>query len=169
MSSAKIKGFFAKLKSKKHFETVVAIIAVVVMLVLYFSVKTGTSKRTQTTTAATTVSDYCERTEQKLVAALESMRGVGRVRTVISWESGVERVIAYATSSSGGSTTTTPTVVQTQGSSGPIVLKELYPKALGVIIICQGGNNVAVKLDVMRAVSVLLDISQTKINVYPMQ
>ena len=168
MSSAKIKGFFANLKSKKHFETVVAIIAVVVMLVLYFSVKTGSSKRTQTT-AAPTVHDYCERTEQKLGDALESMQGVGKVKTVISWESGVETVIAYATNTAGNSITTTPTVIQTQGSSGPIVLKELYPKALGVIIICQGGNNVAVKLDVMRAVSALLDISQNKINVYPMK
>ena len=169
MSSAKIKGFFAKLKSKKHFETVVAVIAVVVMLVLYFSVKTGTSKSTTPSAAAVPVTDYCERTEQKLVAALEAMQGVGKVKTVISWESGVETVIAYATNSAGGNITTTPTVVQTQGSSGPIVLKELYPKALGVIIICQGGNNVAVKLDVMRAVSALLDISQNKINVYPMK
>ena len=169
MSSAKIKGFFAKLKSKKHFETVIAIIAVVVMLVLYFSVKTGSNKSTHTTAPTTVMSDYCERTEQKLVAALESMQGVGKVRTVISWESGVEKVIAYATNSSGNNVTTTPTIIQSQGSSGPIVLKELYPKALGVIIICQGGNNVAVKLDVMRAVSVLLDISQNKINVYPMQ
>ena len=171
MSSAKIKGFFAKLRSKKHFETIIAIVAVVVMLVLYFSVKSGSSKSAQKATSVqtTVASDYCEKTEQKLIAALESMSGVGKVKTVISWESGVEKVIAYATNSAGNTITTTPTVIQTQGSSGPIVLKELYPKALGVIIICQGGNNVAVKLDVMQAVSVLLDISQNKINVYPMR
>ena len=103
------------------------------------------------------------------MSALEAMKGVGKVKVVVNWESGVEKIIAYATSNSGNNVTTTPTIIQSQGTSSPIVLKEVYPKALGVIIICQGGNNIAVKLDVMNAVSVLLDIPQNKINVYPMK
>ena len=162
---SKLKRFIASLKEKKHIEIVIAVLAVAVMLALYFSTKVGTTKVTQ----EISTSRYCEKVEEELVSALESMKGVGKVKAVVNWESGVETVIAYATSSSSGGVTTTPTLVQSQGSSSPIVLKEIYPKALGVVIICQGGNNTAVKLDVMNAVSVLLGISQNKVNVYAMK
>ena len=165
-SNSKLKQFIASLKEKKHIEIIIAVLAVAVMLILYFSTKIGPSKSTQ---EVATASRYCEQVEEELISALEAMKGVGKVKAVVSWESGVETVIAYATSSSSGGITTTPTLVQSQGSSKPIVLKEIYPKALGVVIICQGGNNTAVKLDVMNAVSVLLGISQNKVNVYAMK
>ncbi|MCI8413199.1 MAG: hypothetical protein HFE47_03790 [Clostridia bacterium] len=169
-NESKIKKIIRSLKEKKHWEIAIAVIAVVVMLVLYFSTKAGQGKRdTPVASPTVTTNDYCRKTEQELVSALESMRGVGNVKAVVNWESSVERVIAYATSNSGNNITTTPTIITSQGSSSPIVLKELYPKALGVIIICQGGDNVAVKLDIINAVSVLLDISQNKVNVYAMK
>lgn len=166
-NESKLKKFIASIKSKKHLEVWIAVIAVVLMLVLYFSARGG---KTQKTVAATSSSqDYCKKTEAELVTALEAMQGVGKVKAVISWESGVEKIIAYATNSSGSNISTTPTVIQQNGQSAPIVLKELYPKALGVVIICQGGNNVAIQLDVIRAVSVMLDIEQSKVNVYAMK
>ncbi len=167
-SDSKIKKIFASLKEKKSIEVIVAVIAVVLMLVLYFSAKSSSSAKSENKQVAA-VNDYCARTEAELATALKAMKGVGNTKVMISWESGVETVIAYATSNSGNNITTTPTIIQSQGSSSPIVLKELYPKALGVIIICQGGNNIAVKLDIMNAVSVLLDIPQSKINVYAMK
>ena len=166
-NDSKIKQFIASLKEKKHIEIVIAVLAVVVMLILYFSIKVGTNKTSEE--AGVIGSDYCERVEKELVSALENMKGVGKVKLVVNWESGVETVIAYATATSSSGVTTTPTLVQSQGSSKPIVLKEIYPKALGVVIICQGGNNVSVKLDVMNAVSVLLGISQNKVNVFAMK
>lgn len=166
---SKFKKFIASIKAKKHWEIVIAVVAVVVMLCLYFSTKFGSDKSTEDKAPAINVSDYCNKTQTELTEALESMKGVGKTKAVISWESGVESVIAYATNTSGSSTTTTPTIIQSQGSSSPIVLKTLYPKALGVIIICQGGDNVAIKLDIMNMVSVMLDIPQTKVNVYAMK
>ncbi len=167
-AESKIKQFIASLKSKKHLEIIIAVIAVAIMLVIYFSARASGAK-TPVSDATTVSADYCGKTESELVSALEAMKGVGKVKVVVNWESGVEKIIAYATSNSGNNVTTTPTIIQSQGTSSPIVLKEVYPKALGVIIICQGGNNIAVKLDVMNAVSVLLDIPQNKINVYPMK
>lgn len=166
-NESKIKKFFKSIKEKKHIEIIIAVIAVVIMLVLYFSTKLPATKKEKTPSVA--ASNYCEKMEQELIGTLEAMKGVGKVKAVISWESGVETVIAYATSNSGGNITTTPIIITSQGSSSPIVLKELYPKALGVIVICQGGDSVAVKLDIMNAVSAFLDISQNKVNVYAMK
>lgn len=165
---SKLKKFIASIRAKKHWEIVVAVVAVCVMLILYFSTKIGSSDAEEPAASAT-LGDYCTKTERELVTALEAMQGVGKVRAVICWESSVEKIIAYATSNSGSNITTTPTIIQSQGSSSPIVLKEVYPKALGVIIICQGGNNVAIKMDIMNAVATLLDISQNKVNVYAMK
>ena len=165
---SKIKKFFAKIKAKKNWEIAVAVVAVIAMLLLYFSAKSKSGKKASAQ-AVPTAQDYCERMSEQLCKTLSSMRGVGKVRVSICWESGVEKVIAYATNTSGGNVSTTPTIVQVQGNGTPIVLKELYPKPVGVLIICQGGNNVAVKLDVMNAASTLLDISQNKVNVYAMK
>lgn len=167
-NESKIKKAIKALKNRKYLEIIIAVVAVILMLILYFSTKTGKNNKTENHVTAVS-DDYCKRTERELVSALASMRGVGDVKIVVNWESGVETVIAYATSNSGSAITTTPTIITSQGSSSPIVLKELYPKALGVIIICQGGENVAVKLDIMNAVATLLDISQNKINVYAMK
>ena len=41
------------------------------------------------------------------------------------------------------------------------------PKAVGVLVVCDGGGNTKVKLDVIYAVSTLLDLSIEKIMVYP--
>lgn len=169
-NESKIKKWIQSLKDKKRLEIVIAVVAVVLMLVLYFSSrKSPTVSASANDNFAVSASDYCQRTEKELATALEAMKGVGKVNVVIHWESGVERIIAYATSSSGNNVSTTPTIISSQGASSPIVLKELYPKAVGVIIICQGGDNIAVKLDVINAVSVLLDVSQNKVNVYAMK
>lgn len=166
---SKLKKFFAGIKAKKHLEIVIAVVAVAVMLLLYFTSRAAKPKTASAEKQTTATEDYCAKTERQLCDALAAMKGVGKVKAVIGWESSVEKIIAYATSTSGSNTTTTPTLVQSQGSSAPIVLKELYPKAIGVLIICQGGNNVAVKLEVMNAVSAMLDISQAKVNVCAMK
>lgn len=165
--NSKIKKWFAAIKAKKHFEIVVAVLAVALMLVLYFSSKSGgrASVKAETPTRA----DYCERMERELGDAIAKIKGVGESETVVRWESSVETIIAYSTSTSGNSVTTTPTIVTEQGAGAPIVLKELYPKALGVLVICKGGSDVATQLRIKDAVSVLLGISPESVAVYAMQ
>lgn len=165
-SESKLKKLITSLKTKKHWEIVVAVVAVVVMLALYFSARAGKSTDS---VAESAEPGYCKKTEQDLTAALEAMKGVGKVKVAIHWESGVEKIIAYATSTSGNTINTTPTIVQSGGTSAPVVLKEVYPKALGVVIICQGGTDVAVKMNVIQAVSSLLGISPNSVNVYAMK
>ena len=164
---SKIKKFFASLKQKKNLEILIALIAVVILLIVYFSSKISSGKKEQEDTVQHET--YCEKTENSIVSALKSMQGVGKVKIAVNWECGVEKIIAYSTSGNGNNVNTTPTVIQSQGSSSPIILKEVYPKALGVVIICEGGNDIAVKLNVINAVSTLLDIPPNKVNVYAMK
>lgn len=162
-----VKGVIEKIKSVKHFEVILAVIAVVVMLAVYIS--TLLPDRGDDDTETASGENYCDRMQRELTETVSALKGAGKAKVIIRWESGVEAVIAYVSSSGTGSSTSTPQIVTGPDGSGPIVLKEIYPKALGAIIICEGGDNVKIKLDVINAVSVLLDLTPENICVYPME
>lgn len=158
-----IKKLVALFKDFKHKELLLAIVAVGIMLAVYFS---SAFKSPAKDSSPPQKTDYCRQMKEDVEKAVSDMCG-GKAAVVISWESGVEEIIAFSTSSGGGSVTSSPQLMTSQGSSSPIVLKEIYPKALGAIIICQGGDNVKTKLDVISAVSALLNLTTDKISVFP--
>ena len=149
-----------KLKKFKNKEIIVAAVAVIVMLIVYFA--GGTNKSTETK-SETIAGDYRVETELKLRDAIVRLSGDKNVKVIVSWESGTESLIAYSTTEGQNSTTKTPTVVQ---GGKPIVLKEIYPKALGAVVVVKGGNEVKLKLDVVNAVAAITDLSPEKIAVY---
>ena len=153
--------FFSKLKSLKNKEIIIAIIAVVILLVIYFSSFSSTkeSKVIETST------DYCATKQQQIEQAVSQMEGVGKTRVVINWSSGVEIITAVNTTINGNSTTTQ--IVHSSGE--PIVIKEIYPQAVGVLIVCEGGSNAKVKVDIIMAISTLMGISTDKVLVFEMK
>jgi len=170
-AAKKPRGIIARLKSVKHIELIVAGIAVVVMLALYFGSKPLDSLGAGNNRPAANSGqeDYCARIERELTETLSKMEGAGETKVIVNWESSVEAVIAYITNASQNGTAQSPQVITGGGAQGPIVLKEIYPKAVGVVILCQGGTNVKVKLDIINAVSVLLNITPDKIQVLTMK
>mgnify|MGYP000724289646 CR=1 FL=1 len=50
-------------------------------------------------------------------------------------------------------------------NNNPVVLKEIYPKVKGVIVVAQGGDNVEIKNQIISAVMSLLDLDANKIEV----
>ena len=98
-----------------------------------------------------------------MLEAVKKLSGDKNAKVIVNWETSVEAVIAYATSTGQNSSSSQPTIVQ---NGNPVVLKEIYPKALGVAILISGGDNVKLRLDITGMVSTLLDISPEKIAVY---
>ena len=163
---SKLKSIVAKVKSIKHIEIIAAVICVAVMLAIYFTTLGIGKTKDKSESVLAVPNDYCNRMKLEITEAVAGMCGA-RPTIVISWESSVESVIAYVTNSSSSGSSSSPQLITVQGTSSPIVLKEIYPKALGVVVICQGGDNVKTKLDIISAVCVLLDITSDKINVFP--
>ena len=56
-----------------------------------------------------------------------------------------------------------------QGISQPVVIMEERPKAVGVIVVAEGADNLAVREQVANAIQVLLDIPAHKVTVLPME
>ena len=152
--------FFNKLKSLKNKEIIIAAITVVILLVIYFSSFFPTEK----TKSEIAPADYCSAKQMQIEQAVSQMEGVGKAQVVINWSSGVEIVTAVNTTVNGNSTTTQ--IVHSSGE--PIVIKEIYPRAVGVPIVCEGGSNAKVKVDIIMAIATLMDISTDKVLVFEM-
>lgn len=134
----KISGAVAKIRSVKHIEIIVAVLAVIVMLVIYFSTSCSPKEKTSIDTPAGEY-DYCTETVRELEAKLAQIEGVGDVSVLVNWSNDAE-------------------------VSGTDTVKA-FPKPEGVIIICEGGNNLSVKLKLISSVASYFGISENKINV----
>ena len=67
-----------------------------------------------------------------------------------------------------GTTTTTsssPIILNGNNSSNALILTEELPNVKGVIVVASGAGRVDIKLDILNAVSTLLDISTEKISI----
>ena len=121
----------------------------------------------------TSTLEYSETLERKLENVLNKISGAGNVSVMLTLEGSPELVyasdenskISNNGSSSTSTNSSTPRIIETAGSSNPLILTENLPKVKGVIVVSTGANNVAIKLDILNAVSTLLDISTEKICV----
>ncbi|MDR0426902.1 MAG: hypothetical protein LBH24_07025 [Clostridiales bacterium] len=150
-----------KLKAVKHKEVILAVLAVAVMLVIYFTTLARSGGGTSDGAKAS-ASDYCAEMQRRVESAVNAMAGAKESKVIINWESGVEAVIAYAINENQNSTSKTPQIVQ----GGPVVLKEIYPKALGVIVVCANGDNIRLQIEIKDMISTLLSIEPVRIAVY---
>jgi len=174
----KRKGIFGRFKKVKHIELILAGVAVLIMLIIFFSsgqslgcfgscggesTASGGQNNSQTGTQG---ENHLQRIERELNEALSRVDGAGETRVIINWENSIELVLAWITNESSNSSSSSPQLVQIPGGGqGPIVIKEIFPRALGVIIITQGGDSPRVQFAMTSAVSTLLDIPVSRIQI----
>ena len=120
-----------------------------------------------------------ENLEERLENALSRMRGVGQVDVTLTLQSSEELVLASNSSLrySGNThapddydrTSDTVTVSAAGGGQDVVVTQQRYPQYRGALVVCEGGGNDAVALQVMQAVSALTGLGSDKIAVMPWQ
>ena len=122
--------------------------------------------------------------EARLEGILTEMRGAGRVRVLITYETAGERVAATVSTldesvseSSGGATATRseqsrqmhqPATVTTEGGQSPIILVEREPQIRGVIVVAEGAADPSVRLSLQRAVQAVTGVPLSSIEVFEM-
>ncbi|MDE7463711.1 MAG: hypothetical protein K2M48_01665 [Clostridiales bacterium] len=138
----KASDFLTKLKKIKHIGLIAGAVVIVIVLVSYFSLASCSSDSASLGTSADLGDlDYCTAMQVRLERIVSEIDGVGDASVIINWDKSVS------------------TSLTSSGSENP--------RATGVIVVCKGGNSTKVKLDVIYAVSTLLDLSIEKIMVYP--
>ena len=179
----KKKGIFSKIKSVKHIEIIIAVIAVGVMLIIYFTsfgggsgggggfgIGSGSASSGNNNEAETSFhSDYTRRMQSEIVQLVSRMEGAGEARVVINWESSVELILAQTVNEGPNSSSSSPVIINIGGASRPIIIKEIYPRALGVVVVVEGGENARLRVNIIMTLSVLLNLEPEFILVFPMQ
>jgi stage III sporulation protein AG len=132
-------------------------------------------------------SDYVSYWEEKLEDALSCVEGAGEVRVLITLKESEEKIVekdgpeqtsdTVEQDAAGGSRTTKEsslekTTIYTtdeSGSSIPYVVKTVSPTVEGVVVIAQGGDQLAVRQNIIEAIQVLFDVDMNKITVVKMK
>lgn len=116
----------------------------------------------------------------QLEQILAQVQGAGQVQVMVTYETGPEIVPAVktdtqnsSTDGTGQNTTSTtqnsePVTVQGKDGTEPMVLLEKQPVVLGVLVVAEGASNLEVRLRLMQAVQVALQIAPERIEVLPM-
>ncbi|NMM61377.1 stage III sporulation protein AG [Clostridium sp. P21] len=129
---------------------------------------------------------YESTVQDKLKSTLEKIEGVGKVDVMVNFESGEEQVPAVNVSDSTNNTEEKDTeggvrnstqknngstvVITNDGSkSKPLIVKKYKPKVSGVCVVAEGAENKVTELRITKAVINLFNISENKVNVYPMK
>lgn len=163
---AKIKNMFTKIK---HKELVIALILIAVLLLLYFSGKGGvftflsSGSETEKETAEY---GYCEKMALDVTDAVMLLTGSDKCKVIINWADGGENEIAYTTTVNATGETKTPQLVTVNGVSAPIILKESYPTALSVAVVCPKNTSTETKLNIKYLISTLLQSDINDIAIY---
>ncbi len=116
--------------------------------------------------------------EQRLMETLSCVRGAGKVKVMITYDTGSEIVPAMNTditssvSISGENQTRTesssPVTAYQNGENQAIVLMEKQPVVRGVIVVAQGAADISVRLKLQTAVQAVLGVEAEKVEVLEM-
>jgi len=170
----KFRILFERIKKVKHFEIYIAVGLAIIIAVIYFSFLKAPSQNKDTNNKIDNVSsnfsssgEYIDYLENKLENVITLVKGAWNVEVVVTLEKGFEYV--YATeeetrTTANGTTITTSNIVMVNGK--PVIKEEIYPVVQGIVIVASGANNVSVKMDILSIVQTVIEIENSKINIY---
>ncbi len=180
-STSKYKSIFARLEglmTKKNIKIILLVIVGLISVILLFGFGSGKSKSTSsnvvTTSSYISTMDYCKIIENKLIDVLSKVDGAGTVSVMVTVDGSPELIYANeqdktsSTNSSGSTTSSTyssPIIIDANGSSSALVMTEVLPAVKGVIVVSSGAGKVETRLNLLKAVSTLLDISTEQVTV----
>lgn len=144
-------------------------------------------KTEESTVSKSTSNSAEENLEKRLESILGNIQGAGRVKVMVSISTGSEVSLAQEikretngtieTSTQGEKKETTTenyenSIVLAENGKGvqePLVLKETAPKVEGVLILCEGGDDITIKEAISKACQALFNVPAHKIEVLKMK
>ncbi len=141
--------------------------------VLLLVLSNRTPRRDVPSAETVTTEQYVQQTEQRLSKLVGSIEGAGRCRVLLTLDNGVEYVYATEERTASDSRDNAQSndsersaiVVDTGDGREGLLVTEIQPTVRGVVIVCEGGDNEAVRARVTEAVTVALQLSAKKVCV----
>ena len=121
----------------------------------------GESAASESTEKNVSTEDYVSQLEEKLVTILSHIEGVGEVHVMITLQESEELVVEKDLLES-----QEQTIYETEGNqSTPYVVKTIFPKVEGVVVVAEGAGTGKVTQHITEAVQALFNIEIHKIKV----
>ena len=135
-----------KLKNIKHIEIYITIIFVIILILIFFSSTSTNNKpnsynKTTPTIQDNSVTTYVSNIETKLEDILSQVQGAGKVNVMLTLDM--------------NSTTIKDNEIQ----------MNTFPQVKGIIIVADGVENTSVKMNILKAVQAVIDISSGRIEI----
>ena len=149
------------------------VLIVCIGLILMLLPPIGTDRKTEEKDTAEAVVQE-QSTEEALSMLLMTVEGAGNVRVYLSARSGWETVYQTDTETSttqdtSNAKTNTVIITDTNREQQGLVRQINPPKYLGAIIVCQGADDLGVKLAIVDAVSKVTGLGANSISVLKMK
>lgn len=156
-------------KLLSRYQYVLLVLAAGVLLLL-LPLGGGEEERAQTPAQLQEEFDL-EAFEDRLAGALSQIQGAGEAQVVLTLKSGSRQVLAQDTQrgAGGDSSSATVTLGRGSGSQEVVPLQTLAPQFQGALVVCPGGGDPEVCLQIIRAVSALTGLGSDRISVCPSQ
>ena len=165
-NSDKKKNLLDKIVSDKKIHYFIIIVLAVIAI---FVCVGGFEKKENSEQVILGSDEYVLELEKRLSKTLSEVEGAGNVSVIITVESGMETVLAtektITETSSGKEVVESPVII----NGKTIVLKELYPKINGVVIVAEGANNITVMRKIQQATTSLLGVDLDRIEILTMK
>lgn len=144
------------LKRKNNF----VILIIIGVLLLVVAIPTGDNKKEHIEKEAATEysEDYASKTEKRLEKVLAEIHGAGKVQVLISWQASSEKLVEKDENK-------TVYLQNSGGEQSPFIRQEIMPKAEGVIVVAEGGDNPVVVRQITEAVCALFGVDTHKIKI----
>ncbi len=129
--------------------------------------------------------EYAAQLEERLVDMISSIEGAGETKVMITLECGTEYVYAYQQKSTSSisedsdsdgkssrdeKSTSEDDLILIDGDDGeePLILKEVSPTVAGVVVVCNGADNINVKQQIVDIVTTALGTTSNRVCVTSM-
>ncbi len=161
----KLSPVINKLKEDKK-TALIILAAIIGMLLILFSGTENDIDREKVKDNPTAEMQECE---EKLERLLSDVKGAGRVRVMITYETSDENVFAYNKDESFRENeqnfSSDYILVKNNGNETGLKLKTVYPQVKGVAVVCDGAADPVTKEQIISVISALFDISTKNISV----
>lgn len=145
---------------KKNKFIIVAVLSVIVLIIVF----SFFNNENQTTTQ-----NYSDYIEKKIETLLKSVQGTGRVKVLVTIDGTSEEIVLknVETSVINGVKTVIESVVLVGGK--PYVIKTNNPKIVGIVIVCDGANDISVKQAILQTVLATLEVNADNVKILKMK
>ncbi|MBQ8298781.1 MAG: stage III sporulation protein AG [Clostridia bacterium] len=175
-----------KFNNKKSIENLVIflVLCIIVMIVINTLTDEKESVSNNSESSIIFTNTVGEKTlETKLAEILSMINGAGKVDVMISYINEVEKIpmtdtkvtttVVSEKDSNGGERKTEETSTEeniiyeeTNNLKSPVVKQSILPEIVGVIVVAEGANNIAVKENLIKAVEATVNVPSHRIQVF---